>query len=74
MKSQMSLHGSDKSVHSCSLAHALGCLQNWEPMVGNIGTIGSTSGRTLDRIGMPMAPLIELQMYALKMFVSNPPL
>lgn len=74
MKSQMSLYSSDKSVHSCSLAHVLGCLQNLEPMVGNIGTTGSTNGRTLDRIGMPMVPLVELQMYALKMFVSSPPL
>ena len=38
-------------------AHALGCLQNWQPVVGNIGTvgaIGSTSGangRTLEGIG-----------------------
>ena len=30
-----------------NFAHALGCLQNWQPMVGNIGTIGvigSTNG------------------------------
>ena len=45
-----------------NFAHALGCLQNWQPIVGNIGTIGavgSTSGingRSLDDIVMPIVP------------------
>ena len=51
-----------------NFAHALGCLQNWQPMVGNIGTIGaigSTNGRTLDGIGMPMVPLVESRTHAI---------
>ena len=46
--------------HIVNFAYALGCLENWQPMVGNIGTIGATSGtngRTLDGIGMPVVPL-----------------
>ena len=34
-------------------------------MVGNIGTIGSTNGRTLDGIGIPMLALVEPRTYAL---------
>ena len=36
-----------------NFAHTVACLQNWQPMVGNIGTIGynvstnGTNGRTL---------------------------
>ena len=37
-----------------NFAHALGCLLNWQPMIGNIDIIGSYSGtndRTLEGIG-----------------------
>ena len=54
--------------HVGNFVHALGCLQNWQPVVGNIGitgAIGSTNGRTLDGIGMPMAPLVESRTHTL---------
>ena len=54
--------------HVGTFVHALGCLQNWQPMVGNIGTIGctmiGTSGKTLDSIGMPAALLVEPRTHA----------
>ena len=43
-------------------ALVIGCLQNWQPMVGIIGTIdaiGSTNGRDLDGNGMPVVSLVE---------------
>ena len=50
-------------------AHTLGCLQNWQPMVGNIGTIGaidftnSINGRTLDGIGTLLTVLFVSSSY-----------
>ena len=43
-------------------------------MVGNIGTIGYTSGtnsRTLDGIGMPVVPLVEPRMHAVVPMATN---
>ena len=42
-----------------NFAHTLGRLQNWQPVLGNsgpIGATGSSSGKTLEGIGMPMNP------------------
>ena len=61
--------------------HAVVCLHNLLPFVGNIGTIGTngitngTIGKTLNGICLPMVPFLplEITMNARNLFIRHTP-